>query len=266
MRKHFKQYQADLFRIATDKKLWLRVLGDLDGYPVWFVRTRETKVRGPSLLIAAGFHGEEQAGPLGLLEWLEELDVNLLGNVNISLIPIINPLGFDKKQRYHNAGKKNNCGFCHPESGDQPSKEGIILLKNSALLKFSARHGFLSLHEDIFDPAKDSKPQDKYYIYTFERTPEPGEFTHSMLQALGEFFPGPLNDEYVSSDTKDRDVYVKNGIVYRLCDGSFEDYLFHEGTPRCVVTETPGKFPLNKRILANKNMISKFIEFSLKIP
>jgi hypothetical protein len=259
----FRPYQDRLFRIAAEKKLWMRPLGEIDGKQVWFLRNRESRnSKGITLLIVAGFHGEEQAGPLGLLEWLEEFDMNLYSHFNLSFVPIINPVGFDYKRRYADPKVKNNCGFCHPESGDQPSKEGIILLKNFPLLKGSARDGFLSLHEDVFDPAKDRKPQDKYYVYTFERTPEPGGFTLGLLEKLGEFFPGPLDDEYVETDTKGGDVKAKRGIIYRLCDGSFEDYLFHEGILRCAVTETPGKYPLKKRVLANKSIISRFIEIS----
>lgn len=252
--KRINQYQKKLFKIAADKKLWLRVLGEVNDLQVWFIRTREGLKRDcPRLLIVAGFHGEEQAGPLALLKWLEGFDPNLYQHVNLSFIPIINPVGFNACDRYNDKNEKTNCGFCHPEQGDPPSREGVILLKNFPILKASARDGFLSLHEDI--------TSDKYYLYTFERTPEPGPFTYAMRDEIAKFFDVPLDNEIVSTDAMGgKGVLVSNGIVYRLCDGSFEDFCFHEGTVRAVVTETPGQFKLQQRVDAGVAVMNKFIE------
>lgn len=244
-----------LYRIAAEKKLWLRVLGEVDRYPIWYIRNQDGYTNRPRLLIVAGFHGEEIAGPLALIRWLEVFDVNLYKKVNLSFIPLINPVGFNKNQRYNDQNEKNNCGFCHPESGDRPSQEGIILLKNSQLLKSSSKHGFLSLHEDIL--AK------KFYLYTFEREAEPTAFTYALRDVLGSFFKESLDGETVTTDAHGGDgVLVKDGIVYKLCDGSLEDWLFHEGAIRAVVTETPGKYPLKIRVDANMALITKFIELS----
>jgi len=242
-----------LYRIAAEKKLWLRVLGEVGGFPLWFIRNQDGNTNHPRLLIVSGFHGEERAGPIALIQWLEAFDPNLYKKVHLSLIPIINPVGFNKNQRYNDEKERTNCGFCHPESGDRPSQEGIILLKNSQLLKNSSKHGFLSLHEDI--------PSEKFYLYTFERETEYTAFTRELRDTLGSFFKDPLHGETVTTDAHGGDgILVENGIVYKLCDGSFEDWLFHEGTIKAATTETPGKYPLKIRINANMALITKFIE------
>lgn len=246
-----------LFKVASDKKLWLRVLGEVGGYQIWYVRTREgLKHSCPRLLIAGGFHGEEKAGPLSIVQWLEEFDPNLFQHVNLSFIPVVNPVGFNLGRRYNDKNEKTNCGFCHPENEDHPSREGIILIKNFPLIKASAKDGFLSLHEDA--------TSEKFYLYTFERTPEPGTFTHSLRDEEAKFFKDPLDGELVTTDAcSGKGVLVENGIVYRLCDGSFEDWLFHEGTVRAAVTETPGKFKLKERVNASMALIGKFIELCI---
>jgi hypothetical protein len=254
----FNRYQKKLFRIAAEKKLWLRVLGDIDGHPIWLLRIKDTQSHNyPRLLIVGGFHGEEQAGPLGILSWLEAFDPNLYQKVNLSFVPIVNPAGFNKCQRYNDKGEKTNCGFCHPESGDSPSREGIILLKHFPLLKASAKHGFLSLHEDVTTT--------KSYLYSFERMDEPGGATRQMLGVLTQYFPELLDDEWVVTDAKGKERgLARDGIVWKLCDGSFEDYLFHEGSLRCFVTETPAKnIPIKKRILASQAIITEFINISI---
>lgn len=245
-----------LYRIAAEKKLWLRVLGEVGPYPMWYVSNHGSHTNHPRLLITAGFHGEEIAGPIALIQWLELFDPNLYKKVNLSFIPIVNPIGFNKRKRYNDKNEKTNCGFCHPESGDRPSQEGIILLKNAQLLRAASRHGFLSLHEDV--------TTDKFYLYTFEREQEPTNFTYVIRDVLGSFFTTPLHGETVTTDTNGgKSTVVENGIVYKLCDGSFEDFLFHEGTLRAVVTETPGMCSLNTRIRANATIITEFIELSL---
>jgi hypothetical protein len=251
-------FNKRLFKVASDKKLWLRVLGEVGGSQIWFIRTREgLKHSIPRLLIVAGFHGEERAGPLALVRWLEEFDPNLYQHVNLSFIPIVNPVGFDLGERYNDKKEKTNCGFCHPEQGDAPSHEGVILIKNSQILKVSARDGFLSLHEDV--------TSEKYYLYTFERSKEPTQFTYLLRDEIGKFFEVPLDNETVTTDASGgKGVLVQNGIVYRLCDGSFEDWLFHEGTIMAAVTETPGKFKLQRRIDASVALITKFIELSIE--
>lgn len=205
----------------------------------------------------AGFHGEEQSGSLALLKWLEDFDPHLYGHINLSFIPIVNPTGFQLRTRYGESKQKTNCGFCHPENGDQPSQEGVILIKHFQMLKMSAKDGFLSLHEDI--------DANHFYLYSFERTKEPGPFTIAMRDEEAKFFE-PLTDAFVTTDASgDKEVHVQDGIVYRLCDGSFEDWLFHEGVNRAIVTETPGKLKLDKRIQANLALIERFIHISLEL-
>ncbi|RPI50639.1 MAG: hypothetical protein EHM49_08280, partial [Deltaproteobacteria bacterium] len=79
------RYYRKLFMVAAEKKLWMRVLGEIDGHQIWFLRTKDTQSHNyPRLLIVGGFHGEEQAGPLGILSWLETFDPNLYTKVNLS--------------------------------------------------------------------------------------------------------------------------------------------------------------------------------------
>ncbi len=245
-------FYKKMFNIVAEKKLWLTILGTTQ-YPIWFIRNFDNDRHYPRLLIASGFHGEERAGPLAILQWLEIFDPNLYRKVNLSFIPLVNPVGFNNGKRYNEKNEKTNCGFCHQERGDRPSQEGIILLKNSQLLRGASKHGFLSLHEDI-----DSS---KYYLYTFEREDQPTTWTLGLRDVLGSFFQEPLHEETVTTDAQsDKGVWVENGIVYKLCDGSCEDWLFHEGAIKTMASETPGKFPLKQRIEANVAIMNKFIE------
>lgn len=255
-------YKKKLFKMAVDKKLWLRPLGEVGNHQIWMVRYKDTfRHNYPRLLIVAGFHGEEKAGPLAVQRWLETFDPNLYRYVDVTFVPVVNPEGFDQGKRYGNSKEKTNCGFCHPENGDKPSQEGIILLKNYQLLKNCAKDGFLSLHEDLSET--------HFYVYGFERLEKPGKFTLGLRNELSKYFKEPLDGELVGNDATrtraEEEVLAKDGIVWRLCDGSFEDSLFHDGTNRCAVSETPGQeAKLEIRIQAGVAVINKFIELSLE--
>jgi hypothetical protein len=209
----------------------------------------------PNLLISGGFHGEEIAGPWAILKFLETAFTDLLDKANLTFLPCVNPIGFNRGTRYARAGERTNAGFCHEEeTGDKLSTEGQILMENIDFLIKSASGGFLSLHED--------DTVDKFYIYSFEHTLKPGRFTIAMRDEEAKYFE-VLPDGIEVNEEGDPESIVEQGIVYRLCDGSFEDMLFHRGVSRTLVIETPAKsIALEKRVEVGVALIMKFINLS----
>ena len=252
-----ERYSKKLFSAVSRKGLWLRPLGELErGKYIWLVSKRNTNGDKPNLLIAGGFHGEEIAGPWSILKWIEVCDTKTFVDVNISLLPVVNPTGFDKYKRKNKWDERTNCGFYHPEKRDGLSREGQILLENSETLFELGKDGFLSLHEDV--------NTDKFYIYTFENSTLPGIFSISLRDEEEKFFDRLKDGEKVNNNGEP-DTYVQDGIVYKLCDGSFEDFLWHKGVPRTATIEIPGKFPLHRRVKAGVSLIFKFIEVSKEL-
>jgi len=256
-----RKFMRDVFRISAEKRFFLCILGEVDGHQMWLIRTRpHTEHPDPKMLIVSGFHGEEKAGPFSILKWMKDCDHRILAKADLSFIPIVNPIGFSKNMRYAIPGEKTNCGFCHPERKEKPSREGQILINNIDLLKPLAEDGFLSLHEDAREK--------EYYVYTFEKSKLPGPFTFGIKEELGKYFRKALDGEHVEIDASDGSKTgpkVKDGVVFRHCDGSFEDWLFHLGTPRAAVTETPGLYRLKRRVDAGTSVISRFIELNLEL-
>ncbi|OGM09190.1 hypothetical protein A2Z67_04590 [Candidatus Woesebacteria bacterium RBG_13_36_22] len=256
-----RKFMQDIFSISAQKRFFLCALGEVDGRQIWLVRSRSNAEHSdPKMLVVAGFHGEEKAGPYAILKWMKNCDQQTLRKVDLSFIPIVNPIGFAKNMRYAIPGEKTNCGFCHPERGEVASREGKILITNIDLLKPLAEDGFLSLHEDIRENA--------FYLYTFEKSKKPGAFTTGIREELGKHFRKALDGVHVEIDASDGSAtgpIVKDGVVFRHCDGSFEDWMFHLGVPRAVVTETPGLYRLKRRIDAGASVIDKFIALNLEL-
>lgn len=261
MKPVFEKYSKQLYkRVADLPGFWMTILGMVGNRPIWLLRSRDDwNHKDPRILIASGFHGEEQAGPWAILKWLENDCKDILKKVDISFLPVVNPTGFNIGRRYNTWGEKDNCGFCHKETtGDVLSKEGDILMSHKELLVEIASDGFLSLHEDC-------EVHDQYYMYSFEKTQEPGQFSCKMLETLADHFSRPVNGVSVTQDAKmNTPPFVVNGLVYKYCDGSFEDFLFHEGVPIVVVTETPSlRCRLSKRVDANVDVIERFAELTV---
>ncbi len=259
-----RPYEERLFKVAAEKRLWLLPLGQIEDETMWLVRSRGSADHpDPKMLIVAGFHGEEKAGPYAILDWLENNDSAIFKRVDISFIPIVNPIGFKKNIRYSD-GQKSNGGFGEREK--KPSREGEILIRNIEILFPLAKDGFLSLHED--------KDETHYYVYTFEKgRKRPTKFTLKMRDNVGQFFTTTPFTGMSEIDGSEIQAQVKNGICFNYVDGSFESWLYLMGVPRCVVTETPqnggkihrGQFSIKNRVNAGISSIDKFIELTTEL-
>jgi hypothetical protein len=267
-----RSFTKQLFKVAAEKRLWLRILGEVEEEQIWLVRSRENWDHpDPKMLILAGFHGEEKAGPYAILKWLSDCDLSIFRRVDLSFIPIVNPLGFKKGVRYSVQGERNNQGFCHSEGanackpGEKRSREGEILYSNIDSLLPLTKDGYLSLHEDAL--------LKEYYVYTFDKRRR-NPLTKGLLSILGKHFPKPLNGlttngltpEQMETYVGETGTMVVNGWVNhrKLHDGSLEDFLYHANVPRIAVSETPGLYTLKRRVNAGSDVIGKFIELSLR--
>jgi hypothetical protein len=239
----------EILEIAVEKGFTIYKLGVIENDIIYLIE-RKVNPEFPNLLIAAGFHGEEIAGPWGILFFLEQLDQKMIDNINLSIIPLLNTTGFRNGSRNNKWDENPNRCFLYPELNQiDPSKEGKILLDNIDMLIEKSRDGFITLHEDI--------DREKFNIYTYEKESKPSEFSYVLRNTMERYFEC-LPDE---NDPEIGD--MKDGIIFNHCDGSFEDFLFQKGILRSVCIETPGHHDLIKRIISIVDIINSFIKFSL---
>lgn len=97
--------------VAESAGLEFRTAFVAGGFPVIFIHSSQTGA--PRLYISAGIHGDEPAGPSGLLAWAEE-NIALLRRLPVAIFPIFNPAGLalntradhrhiDLNRRFHDA-------------------------------------------------------------------------------------------------------------------------------------------------------------------
>ncbi|WP_407334153.1 M14 family metallocarboxypeptidase [Enterovibrio sp. 27052020O] len=243
------RFYALLEREVTRLSLSAKKLGDVGGYPLWLMQSPTQKADRPNLLISAGFHGEEAAGPWGLLYLLSQLDTHLFERVNLSLLPLVNPTGFARGHRFNELGENPNRGFFiendEAKAGNDTSFEGKILLEHAQLLQAASRDGILTCHEDVL--LSDT------YVYTFEPSQTPGPFSHGLKNALGHYFP-------IANDGDIDNCPVKDGVIFNHFDTSFESFLVRSGARVGCCSETPGQQNLDQRIQANAAVMTAFLE------
>lgn len=254
----FKCESTDIshfFSLLEEEKnrlgLIVQKLGDVGGEPIWLMQSPAQNSANPNLLISAGFHGEEAAGPWGMLNFLSNLNPSLFEKVNLSLLPLINPTGFANGHRFNVLGENPNRGFYIKDgiaqAGEHTSVEGKILIDHSNILLSASRDGILTCHEDVL--LTDT------YVYTFEPTQVPGKFSYNLRDALGQYFP-------IAKDGNIDDCPVRNGVIFNHFDSSFESFLVQQGARIGCCSETPGQQNLDQRILANAAVMTTFVKMA----
>lgn len=227
--------------ISESKKCGYRVrnLGNVGGFPI-IILVPSTK-RPKNVLVSTAFHGEEPAGFYAIIK--EMASVKSYRNLNVSFLPLPNPVGFFKGQRKGVSDKEPNRGFCKvdddkTEKDNEPTDEGKILLRHKKELLELGRDGFLSMHED--------SESANSYVFTFENGSRPGRFSKELLESLRKYFPKKGNP---------------TSIEYKVHDGSFEDMMSKLGVPYSACTETPSHEDFDKRVDANKSVLHAFLRF-----
>ncbi len=244
---NIKKYYKELFKFIKKRDLKIITLGKTSNEKILLINSKRINKKNKNILIAGSFHGDEPAGSWGILEYIIKSKKTIFNKINISFVPIVNPIGF-KNGNSRNLENRNPNRHFTDKSLIKLSTEGKILKRNIKLIKYLAKDGFLTLHEDY--------GQKKFYIYSFEKTRGPGLFSKCMLESGGKVF-GKAKSGIIDG------CLIKEGIIFKEYDGSFEDYLFRLGVPITICSETPRKKSIDLRIKASEEIIKEFIKLNL---
>jgi predicted deacylase len=239
----WQRYHDRLTAVASRRGLQVQDLAPPGDLPLLLLTSPSRHPDAPCLLIGSGFHGEEAAGPWGVLTFLESVEKTLLEAVRLTLLPLVNVSGFREGRRYNDLGENPNRGYL--EGPETSSREGRILQTHGERLRGAARDGLLACHEDVL--------LSHCYVYGMERREAPGEFSRGLLRVNASFFP-------VHPDGEVDGCAVTDGIVFNHDDTSFESWLLSEGTRLAACVETPGQQPIAQRIQAQAAMMRFFLE------
>jgi len=250
-------------------------------YPFLKLISTEINADDKLLLIRAGIHGDEIAGPLTIAQHLGEIcDTAQRSGVKLIIFPLDNPSGFDSRRRYslEDAGHAGNNDFLRYElpSGEwswdlaahQPFKRflwssdpqlSIALPQETRALHAELRKlplsqvlGVIDLHQDNFMNVVGA------YHYAFgdlSRYERIIDQVRSIVPLLSHqiITSGYTCDSVLAPCSDD------NGFIVR-CDGSLCDLFYRLGCPYSVTVETTGSTPLPEAIAINLVWIFGIIE------
>lgn len=216
-------------------------LATADGYSI-LALTDPLRGRGggdplPQLLIAAGIHGEEPAGVLGLVQWLKEHAPRWVGRLHMDVAPCLNPWGFERGVRYARNGEDLNRQFDSPR---HPAVQAFV--RWIAGRRFDL---FMDLHED----------SDFEAMYLYELLdPWPGHGVRTLGRRILDraAVKVPLSDGDDVGDLKTSFGLIAGTLARREAAAFVERpvaiEVFAHHAAHVVTVETPGRAELDLRI------------------
>ena len=240
-------YYKTLLEQAKRLGILKQILGYAEAYPIYYFNPLFYSKN--TFLIATGFHGDEQSGPLGVLAFL--MDTKSNQDMNCSILPMVNPTGFINNTRESRLGGNPNRGYVKSEiertKNDPISIEGMILRNNLNLFLDASKLGCISLHED--------PDMEDFYMYsTMSNDGRNKTICDALKQEVVDFGCKITNKKMILGDK------VEDGIIYNVFDGSFEHLLVNHNVPLVITVEVPTKYEtLEARTVLSKKLIERFM-------
>jgi predicted deacylase len=253
-------------------------------YDFFRIASRGIKQRDKVMLIRAGIHGDEIAGPLTIIQYFDRIfDHAHKRGIKLIVYPLGNPAGFDAQQRYNTddgdgSGPNNDFVRYELEDGhlsddigrgakfkrwywssdrrlnlDLPAETVLMhkLLKHDPLESIIAA---LDLHQDYISPANRAAA----YHYAFGDLSVYGKIVDTIKKNV------PIIANRVISAGQSSGMRTnREGFIVRH-DGTLGDLLYRLGVQYAVTPETTGKTPLDKACRVNWLWIKGLIDLSAK--
>jgi predicted deacylase len=265
----YRDYMEQLHRAATASSLTQSQYGSVEelGRP-WPLLKLESPGR-VRLIITAGFHGEEPAGPLTCLHHLEEISAYARArDVGLTIYPCINPSGFEAGHRYNASGEQPNNDFLRYETAsgvikgelapdekfarwflyDGGPKETRAV--RSDLERSPTPHAAIDLHQDAW------VRRPCHYAYIFgPRAP----FEDLVRRTI------PFAKAAVHLQVYENKLTDGCGLIVDH-DGSVSDYFRRRGTRWVVTLETSTATPIDRSTQVNLLWVKQFVDFAAGEP
>jgi protein MpaA len=215
--------------------LKLREFARASGFPVLTIESRKPPDKAPRIYLSAGIHGDEPAGCLALLEWIER-NPKLARKLDLRIFPCLNPWGLAHNKRSDELGRDLNR--CYRDSAGSHTAAHISLLKNQ---HFDLA---LILHEDY----------DAQGCYIYETSNRRPHFAEKILSAM--FRHIPFDPRRTIDGSRARKGVIRRRISPETMPDwpeAFALHFFH--AKRTLTIETPSEFSIHHRTAAHRAAI-----------
>ncbi len=210
-------------------------IGVVENYDIFKVVINPKAER--TICFIAGVHGDEPAGPLGVLKFLED-HVYVPSTKRVIIIPLVNPTGFEARTRKNYQNLDLNREFDKKELQGE-AKIVWDAIKNE---KIDFLH---TLHED-------PEAKEWYMYHTEEKVL--AEDLRDLAKKYFKIFDGKNKHPLTGEQDTIYDDKIYEGLIPlpHTRRGTIEDKIYDFHIPY-IVTETPGQESLQKRIDFNRN-------------
>ncbi|MDX2226939.1 MAG: M14 family metallocarboxypeptidase [Verrucomicrobiae bacterium] len=240
-----RSYDEIVTRIRALEKdgIWKAYeLGIVAGYPIYWLKNVRKWPGRHVIHLTAGVHGDEPAGVLGLLDFLESLTPGEMQAFSFTVYPCINAWGYERNQRLNSEGLDINRCFT-PRSNCSETR----------LMKFlwnRRRYDLaVSCHEDF----------DSSGAYLYELKAKAPFWGPEILKTFADHVPIDQRPEIEGRRAQQGWIQRHmNDFPARLHPESIFLYLNH--TRHSITFETPSLHPLASRVSAQVGGLRRCLE------
>ena len=218
-----------------------RRLGWIGGRPLCALSIAAAK---PTLrvVVTAGVHGIEPAGPAAVLLFLEQVlqQPRYYDGVEITAVPLVNPVGYHTRSR----GNADRVDLNRAFTDDAVVPREVALLRNVLQAtrydlgvdlhssRSSGRRGYFTLHRDALD------------------------LLAPAMQHFGERYP-------VLGESTERYAFDAKGVFRSSNRGTLKDYFADSGVRWAVTVESPASLPYAAQVCGTADIIHTLIATAL---
>jgi predicted deacylase len=195
-------------------------------------------------VLTAGLHGDEPAGTEALCEFLEQRSyLKLVEDWELTLLPCLNPWGYEHNVRENQEGKDLNREFNSPRPPAEVRFVHAILQQPFDLL--------IDLHEDRDSPG--------YYLYQSVDAEAEAAVGRQILDRVGKVTSINMNSE-IEGRSADRGVIDGPCNPDTLAWWPLAAYAQTHGVKRVLTLEAGGSYSIEARVQAHLLAIEAAIE------
>lgn len=197
-----------------------------------------------SVCIVAGIHGNEIAGPLSVIHLISDILHELPQQFRYVIYPMINPSGFDLRERFDEDRRDLNAIYDVTLHSD--NYEEVQAFYQDAL-KFTPFEAVIALHED--------SDLEKFYMYGLGQ--ENLAYYHAICEFARTLIPAWTDADIYGAHSDDHGL-----VLLTARDHAFDGVLYKEGLAKVAFTlETPGKLDIHFRV----NMMVQLVLLSMEM-
>ncbi|MCZ6680039.1 MAG: M14 family metallocarboxypeptidase [Candidatus Poribacteria bacterium] len=209
----------------------IEISGVVNDYPVYRVLLHQGTGERKNILISAGVHGDEPAGPEVALRFLERDNTDLLEHFAFLILPCVNPCGYVHNTRENGHGIDINRSF---ESADVDVAEVNIVKQAIQGQRFDF---FIDFHEDWEAVG--------FYLYEGQRDSRwMGPRIIRSVESIGQ----------IDSESGENELPLADGVFQidpAWGDAGMAPYIYHLHADHVMICETPTRWHLEQRITAH---------------